>query len=137
MFLPILLYSTLLFMNKQMLITAMAFATLAAQAQIRYPAAPKDNTVDDYFGGVAGTGMKCLFCSKILAIKLVICERITTLVDISPLMRCRPISMISWFFEILSEMSSERKSARHTEDRRMRYSSVCLYFKENVRFIAR
>ena len=40
----------MMIMNKQILITAMAFATLAAQAQIRYPAAPKDNTVDDYFG---------------------------------------------------------------------------------------
>ena len=37
-------------MNKLFLISVMVFATLSAHAQTRYPAAPKDNTVDEYFG---------------------------------------------------------------------------------------
>lgn len=37
-------------MNKQILVLMTTFSVISAQAQIKYPATPKDQTVDDYFG---------------------------------------------------------------------------------------
>ena len=37
-------------MNKQILILMTTFSVLSAQAQIKYPQTPRDNTVDEYFG---------------------------------------------------------------------------------------